>query len=132
MTLLPDFSQVAYDEQFVNFEAFEQRFDENRQFFTEGVNLFNKAGLFYSRRIGGNPKNFTNANLGDLENTTQSFTRMLNATKVSGTTDKNFSIGLLNALTANNYALGKDSTGAAVEILTEPMTNYNVFAWTSA
>jgi hypothetical protein len=128
MTLLPDFSQVAYDEQFVNFEAFEQRFDENRQFFTEGVNLFNKAGLFYSRRIGGNPKNFTNANLGDLENTTQSFTRMLNATKVSGTTDKNLSIGLLNALTANNYAFGKDSTGAAVKILTEPMTNYNVFA----
>ena len=128
MTLLPDFSQVAYDEQFVNFEAFEQRFDENRQFFTEGVNLFNKAGLFYSRRIGGNPKNFTNANLGDLENTTQSFTRMLNATKVSGTTDKNLSIGLLNALTANNYAVGKDSTGAAVEVLTEPMTNYNVFA----
>ena len=128
MTLLPDFSQVAYDEQFVNFEAFEQRFDENRQFFTEGVNLFNKAGLFYSRRIGGNPKNFTNANLGDLDNTTQSFTRMLNATKVSGTTDRNLSIGLLNALTANNYALGKDSTGATVEILTEPMTNYNVFA----
>ncbi len=128
MTLLPDFSQVAYDEQFVNFEAFEQRFDENRQFFTEGVNLFNKAGLFYSRRIGGNPKNFTNANLGDLDNTTQSFTRMLNATKVSGTTDKNLSIGVLNALTANNYAIGKDSTGAAVEVLTEPMTNYNVFA----
>lgn len=128
MTLLPDFSQVAYDEQFINFEAFEQRFDENRQFFTEGVNLFNKAELFYSRRIGGNPKNFTNANLGDLENTTQSFTRMLNATKVSGTTDKNLSIGMLNALTANNYALGKDSTGAAVEVLTEPMTNYNVFA----
>jgi hypothetical protein len=128
MTLLPDFSQVAYDEQFINFEAFEQRFDENRQFFTEGVNLFNKAELFYSRRIGGNPKNFTNANLGDLENTTQSFTRMLNATKVSGTTDKNLSIGMLNALTANNYALGKDSTGATVEVLTEPMTNYNVFA----
>ena len=84
--------------------------------------------MFYSRRIGGNPKNFTNANLGDLENTTQSFTRMLNATKVSGTTDKNLSIGMLNALTANNYALGKDSTGAAVEVLTEPMTNYNVFA----
>jgi hypothetical protein len=128
MTLLPDFSQVAYDEQFVNFGAFEQRFDENRQFFTEGVNLFNKAGLFYSRRIGGNPKNFTNANLDDLENTTQSFTRMLNASKVSGTTDKNLSIGMLNALTANNYAYGKDSTGAAVEVLTEPMTNYNVFA----
>ncbi|MEL0026437.1 MAG: DUF5916 domain-containing protein, partial [Schleiferiaceae bacterium] len=128
MTLLPDFSQVAFDEQFVNFEAFEQQFDENRQFFTEGVNLFNKADLFYSRRIGGNPKNFTNANLGDLSNTTQSFTRMLNATKLTGTTDNNLSMGFLNAITAPNYLSGTDSLGNAVEILTEPLTNYNVLA----
>jgi hypothetical protein len=128
MTLLPDFSQVAFDEQFVNFEAFEQQFDENRQFFTEGVNLFNKADLFYSRRIGGNPKNFTNANLDDLSNTTQSFTRMLNATKLTGTTDKNLSVGFLNAITAANFIKGTDSLGNAVEILTEPLTNYNVTA----
>jgi hypothetical protein len=128
MTLLPDFSQVAFDEQFVNFDAFEQQFDENRQFFTEGVNLFNKAGLFYSRRIGGNPKNFTNANLDDLSNTTQSFTRMLNATKLTGTTDRNLSVGFLNAITAANFIKGTDSLGNAVEILTEPLTNYNVTA----
>ena len=128
MTLLPDFSQVAFDEQFVNFEAFEQQFDENRQFFTEGVNLFNKADLFYSRRIGGNPKNFTNANLNDLSNTTQSFTRMLNATKLTGTTDNNLSVGFLNAITAPNFIKGTDSLGNAVEILTEPLTNYNVTA----
>lgn len=128
MTLLPDFSQVAFDEQFVNFEAFEQQFDENRQFFTEGVNLFNKADLFYSRRIGGNPQNFTNANLDDLSNTTQSFTRMLNATKLTGTTDKNLSVGFLNAITAANFIKGTDSLGNVVEILTEPLTNYNVTA----
>ena len=128
MTLLPDFSQVAFDEQFVNFDAFERQFDENRQFFTEGVNLFNKADLFYSRRIGGNPQNFTNANLGDLSNTTQSFTRMLNATKLTGTTDKNLSVGFLNAVTAANYITGTDSLGNTVELLTEPLTNYNVTA----
>ena len=129
MTLLPDFSQVAYDQQFVNFEPFEQRFDENRQFFTEGVNLFSKGDLFYSRRIGGNPKNFTNANLADLSNTTQSFTRMLNATKLTGTTDNNLSVGVLNAITAANYALGEDSLGNPISILTEPLTNYNVVAF---
>ncbi|MEY2969665.1 MAG: hypothetical protein RLZZ599_38, partial [Bacteroidota bacterium] len=129
MTLLPDFSQVAYDQQFVNFEPFEQRFDENRQFFTEGVNLFSKGDLFYSRRIGGNPKNFTNANLDDLSNTTQSFTRMLNATKLTGTTDNNLSIGVLNAITAANYAIGEDSLGNPTSILTEPLTNYNVVAF---
>ena len=58
MTLLPDFSQVAFDEQFVNFEAFERQFDENRQFFTEGVNLFNKADLFYSRKNWRKPAEF--------------------------------------------------------------------------
>ena len=129
MTLLPDFSQIAFDEQFVNFEAFEQQFDENRQFFTEGVNLFNKADLFYSRRIGGNPKNYTNANLDDLSNTTQSFTRMLNATKITGTTDNNLSMGVLNAITASNFISGTDSSGNPVEVLTEPLTNYNVFAF---
>ena len=129
MTLLPDFSQVAYDQQFVNFEPFEQRFDENRQFFTEGVNLFSKGNLFYSRRIGGNPKNFTNANLSDLSNTTQSFTRMLNATKLTGTTDNNLSVGLLNAVTAANYAVGEDSLGNPTAVLTEPLTNYNVVAF---
>lgn len=128
MTLLPDFSQVAFDEQFVNFDAFERQFDENRQFFTEGVNLFNKADLFYSRRIGGNPQNFTNANLDDLSNTTQSFTRMLNATKLTGTTDNNLSVGFLNAITAANYIQGTDSLGNQVEVLTEPLTNYNVTA----
>lgn len=128
MTLLPDFSQVAYDQQFVNFGAFERQFDENRQFFKEGVNLFNKGNLFYSRRIGGNPKNFTNANLDQLSNSTQSFTRMLNATKVTGTTDHNLSVGFLNAITAANYISGLDSNGLPVSVLTEPLTNYNVVA----
>lgn len=29
--------------------------EENRQFFTEGTELFNKENIFYSRRIGGIP-----------------------------------------------------------------------------
>ena len=59
-TLIPDFGQVAFDNKELNLSPFEQKFDENRAFFTEGAQLFQKAdsqgymsgNFFYSRRIG--------------------------------------------------------------------------------
>lgn len=126
-TLIPDFGQVAFDEQFLNLGPFENQFQENRQFFVEGTSLFSKGDLLYSRRIGGTPENFSNADLSGLTNQTQNYTRLLNATKVSGRTSKNLGIGVLNAITDNNYIEGTDSVGNPVSILTEPLTNYNVF-----
>lgn len=55
MTLVPDFGQVRSDNQVLNLTPFEVKFNENRQFFTEGTELFNKVDLFYSRRIGSFP-----------------------------------------------------------------------------
>ncbi|TAH09187.1 MAG: hypothetical protein EAZ12_06765, partial [Sphingobacteriia bacterium] len=52
MTLIPDFGQVISDRQVLNLTPFEVFFEENRQFFTEGTELFDKGRLFYSRRIG--------------------------------------------------------------------------------
>ena len=49
--LIPDFGQTKFDNVELNLSAFEQQFTENRPFFTEGTDLFNKGGLFYSRRI---------------------------------------------------------------------------------
>lgn len=130
LTLLPDFSQVAFDNQVLNLGPFENRFDENRQFFAEGVELFNKRDLFYSRRIGGAPKNITGANADSLDNVNLEFTRMLNATKVSGRTGGNLGIGVLNAVTANNFINGRDpETGQEVSILTEPLTNFNILSF---
>lgn len=126
-TLIPDFGQVAFDEQFLNLGPFENQFQENRQFFVEGTELFSKGDLLYTRRIGGTPKNFTNASTSELDNQTQDYTRLLNATKVSGRTSGNLGIGVLNAITDNNYIRGTDSLGNEVEVLTEPLTNYNVF-----
>lgn len=126
-TLIPDFGQVAFDEQFLNLGPFENQFQENRQFFVEGTDLFSKGEMFYSRRIGGTPRNFSNSDLSSLSGTSQNYTRLLNATKVSGRTAGNTGIGVLNAITDNNYLSGRDSTGDEVQILTEPMTNYNVF-----
>lgn len=50
MTLIPDFSGVRSDDQVLNLSPFEVRFNENRQFFTEGVELFSKAGLFLFKK----------------------------------------------------------------------------------
>jgi hypothetical protein len=130
VTLLPDFSQVAFDNQVLNLGPFENRFDENRQFFTEGVELFNKRDLFYSRRIGGAPTNITGANADSLDNVNLEFTRMLNATKISGRTGGNLGIGVLNAVTANNFIQARDpETDEEVSILTEPMTNFNIVSF---
>src|SRR5574338_381128 len=54
-TLIPDFGQVVSDNVVNNLTPYEIKFQENRPFFTEGTELFNKAGLFYSRRVGATP-----------------------------------------------------------------------------
>jgi hypothetical protein len=48
-TLIPDFGQVQSDNQVLNLTPFEVKYNENRPFFTEGTELFNKGNLFYSR-----------------------------------------------------------------------------------
>ena len=131
MTLIPDFGQVQSDNQVLNLSPFEVRFDENRPFFTEGTELFNKGGLFYSRRLGATPINSSNAgnNLGGnesvIENPAES--QLINATKISGRTKSGLGIGVFNGVTKNMYATIKDSiSGASREVLTDPLTNYNV------
>jgi hypothetical protein len=126
-TLIPDFGQVAYDEQFLNLSPFESQFDENRQFFTEGTELFNIGNLLYTRRIGGAPKNIQGVNLNrsDSVEIRQEYTRLINATKVSGRTKNNLGLGFMNALTVDNYS-NRVEAGVETEVLTEPMTNYNV------
>lgn len=62
MTLIPDFSQVISDNLVRNLSPFEQQLTENRPFFTEGTELFNKSGTFYSRRIGSKPSGMPRCN----------------------------------------------------------------------
>ena len=131
MTLLPDFSQVQSDNKVKNLTAFETVYDEKRPFFKEGVELFAKGGLFYSRRIGKTPGLFysvpglLNPNESIEENPDK--VRLLNGAKVSGRTDKGLGVGLLNAVTAEMNAVVKDQEGNTRKIQTEPLTNYNIF-----
>lgn len=130
-TLIPDFSLAAFDDVVLNLSPFEQTYSEQRQFFTEGVDLFNKGRLFYSRRIGNTPINYSEAYNNLSENETvidnpESVT-MLNAIKVSGRTKNGLGIGVFNAITEKTKATIKNtSTGETRTVVTEPFSNYNV------
>jgi hypothetical protein len=130
MTLIPDFGQVQSDNQVLNLSPFEVKYNENRSFFTEGTELFNKGNLFYSRRIGGTPIHFGDVN-GQLatnervlKNPTES--KLINATKVSGRTTKGLGVGFFNALTKPMYATMEDDAKNSREFQTNPLTNYNI------
>ncbi|MBA2250317.1 MAG: carbohydrate binding family 9 domain-containing protein [Chitinophagaceae bacterium] len=133
MTLIPDFAQVQSDNTVLNLSPFEVKYDEHRPFFTEGTELFNKAGLFYPRRIGAQPGGLfdvlalarDSAQYKILKN--PGITRLYNATKISGRTKHNLGIGVLNALAATmNARLENENTGEKINIETEPLTNYNI------
>jgi hypothetical protein len=139
MTLIPDFAQVQSDNVFLNLSPFQVKFDDYRPFFTEGTELFNKAGLFYSRRIGDAPGQASTVlnTYGDrpdykiLKN--PGITRLYNATKISGRTKGNLGIGIFNAVTAPMYAKIQNLTnGTDSSILTEPLTNYNIIVFDQA
>lgn len=137
MTLIPDFGQVQTDNLVLNLTPFEQKFNDNRTFFTEGAELFNKGNLFYSRRIGrvgDRPLHYWEVGKeGDQYGTDETVFRnpaqvkLLNATKISGRTQKGLGIGFLNAVTSAQHAVVKHTaTGVERKIETDPLTNYNV------
>ncbi len=133
VTLIPDFSQVISDNLIRNLSPFEQQLNENRPFFTEGTDLFNKAGLFYSRRVGGKPRDYNKvqADYGDHDQyiieKNPNVTTLYNGFKISGRTNNKLGIGLFNAIGAPMNARIKDkATGQEFKIETEPLTNYNV------
>ncbi len=125
--LVPDFGQTKYDKKVLNLGPFEQQFQENRPFFTEGTELFSKGDLFYSRRIGGSPSTYPDTNTNETVTEYPTNVKLLNATKISGRTKSGVGIGFLNAITANTYATITDTiTGGSRRALVEPLANYNI------
>ena len=136
-SLIPDFGQVAFDNVELNLGPFEQEFSENRAFFTEGATLFKIAdggmgggSFFYSRRIGekvsvGNDLLDNDEQIYDFDDTPQ----LLNTIKVTGTTNKNLSIGFLNATTDKVEAKIQNSSSNQTRKQTiQPLVNYNVIS----
>jgi Domain of unknown function (DUF5916) len=136
MTLIPDFGQVQSDNHILNLSPFEVKYNENRSFFTEGTELFNKGNLLYSRRIGSQPLRYYDVqdtsgaedhiNAGEhfLKNPQES--KLINATKISGRTKKGLGIGVFNAITEPTYAEVENTSGIKRKIKTNPLANYNI------
>jgi hypothetical protein len=132
-TLIPDFGQVVSDNVVNNLTPYEVQFNDYRPFFTEGTEIFNKAGLFYSRRIGAAPSGYqavrelelTDPNIEVVKNPGR--TQLYNALKLSGRTKKKLGVGFFNAVAAPMYATIRDKTsGNRTKIQTEPLANYNI------
>jgi hypothetical protein len=129
-TFNPDFGQVEADPSQVNLTAFETFFQERRPFFVEGVDVFNfglggQEALFYTRRIGREPQGGVN-NAAQFVDAPDAAT-ILGAAKLTGRTSGGWTIGVLDAVTAEEetrfLVSGVDGVERAV---TEPMTNYGV------
>jgi hypothetical protein len=131
MTLLPDFSQVQSDDKVKNLSAFETIYEERRPFFNEGTSLLSKGDLLYTRRIGDTPSLFYDVpgmlNEGETIEKNPDKAKLVNSTKISGRTQGGLGIGFLNAVTGNTYAEVKNASGSKRKILTEPLTNFNLF-----
>lgn len=129
-TVNPDFGQVEVDPAVVNLSAFESFFPEKRPFFVEGANIFNLGNvrtgpnfgyqqIFYSRRIGRSPQRFAPGLFVDAPEATT----ILGAAKLSGKTGP-WTVGLLNAVTAEENADVDDGKGIRSTSPVEPFTNY--------
>ncbi|RYJ52788.1 hydrolase [Flavobacterium petrolei] len=127
MILVPDFGQTKYDDQILNLGPFEQQFNENRPFFTEGTDLFSKGNLVYSRRIGGNPINYPTAAANEEIIDNPASVNLINAFKVSGRTKNGLGVGILNAVTEKTTAtIRNNDTQEVRKEVVEPLANYNV------
>ena len=131
-TVNPDFGQVEVDPAVVNLSAFETFFPEKRPFFVEGASIFNLGRLrggpsygsqqiFYSRRIGRRPQRFASGTFVDAPDATT----ILGAAKVTGKSGP-WTIGVLDAVTAEEKARIIDADGNRTTTPVEPATNYFV------
>ena len=125
-TVNPDFGQVEADPAQLNLTAFEDFFSEQRPFFVEGASIFQTGDydLLYSRRIGRRPGYFSVPE-DAVEEDRPEATTILGALKLTGKTEGKTAFGLLQAVTAPEYAdINRNSTRDEYRI--EPLTNYLV------
>lgn len=131
MTLIPDFGQVESDDQVVNLSPFEVFFQEKRPFFTEGLELFERGGIFYTRRVGGLPVNYYDVydQVNEAEEVVSNprTPQLYNATKISGRNKNGLGIGVFNAVEGSTEAKIRNvETNQERTVQTQPLTNYNV------
>ncbi|MEE9408441.1 MAG: DUF5916 domain-containing protein [Polaribacter sp.] len=131
LTINPDFGQVEADPGAIALDGFQIFFREQRPFFVENKNIFDfkfangRDNLFYSRRIGRSPHRSATTATREYANNPIN-TTILGAAKFSGKTQNGWSIGVLESLTANEFAEIRETSGATRKEIVEPLTNYFV------
>ncbi len=127
-TINPDFGQVELDQPVLNLSAFETRFSERRPFFIEGSDLFNTDfSLFYSRRIGRQPRGSVNDEAYDYSLNRPRATSILGAAKLTGKIGGKTSVAVLNAVTEEESETYRTTGGLQRSQVIEPLANYSVF-----
>jgi len=130
-TLVPDFGQTVSDNLVLNLSPFEVRYNENRPFFLEGMDLFGIGDIFYTRRIGDQTLYGYRADslqaAGNKVTSAPNLAQLVNATKISGRTKNGLGLGVFNAVEKQTHIEYEDSLGNAHHILSHPTSNYNVF-----
>ena len=147
LTVNPDFGQVDADPGAIALDGFEIFFQERRPFFVENKSVFDfrvgggSDNVFFPRRIGRSPQGFTttDGSQGEFENFPISST-ILGAAKFSGKTKDGWTIGVLESITAKEFAEIElddreeitdqleldEELGSKRKELVEPLTNYFV------
>jgi hypothetical protein len=123
ISAIPDFRQTTFDNRIYNLSPFEVKFEERRQFFTEGAEIFNKSRFFYSRRIGSTPVQFYNvpdAPANDSLVNNPSNSPILSLVKLVGKNKEGFSFGILNGVVNQTFA--RYASGSKFK--TNPFSNY--------
>ena len=134
LTINPDFGQVEADPSQVNLTAYETFFEEKRPFFIEGNNITNfglglgdgdngNDNLFYSRRIGRQPKGSPDLEEG-WNSDIPTYSTIIGAAKLTGKTKNGLSLGFVEAVTAEEYATIDTIGGTRLKESVEPLTNY--------
>ena len=123
-TVNPDFGQVEADPAEVNLSAFETFFDERRPFFLEGINLLNNQddNWFYTRRIGAAPVGRAPGDFVDYPATST----ILGAAKLTGRLQSGTSIGMLGAVTGEEFARTFSPGTSLGRVQVAPRTTYGV------
>jgi hypothetical protein len=129
ITINPDFGQVEADPSVMNLTALETFYDEKRPFFLEGKHIFDFSAdnnlMFYSRRIGHVPSYSQEVDNVTSFSKNPEFTNIINAIKLTGTTRKSVSIGILQSITQRERAkLTED--GEETFPVVEPLTNFMI------
>lgn len=127
LTINPDFGQVEADPSVLNLTAFEVFYDEKRPFFLEGNDIFDfRLGRdipYYSRRIGAAPSfpgKYGEWSVSDVPD----WTTILGAAKLTGKSLKGLSVGVINGVTAGEFARAENDSGQVADIQVSPLSNY--------